>query len=124
MVGSSGRQRVPCDALSDFSIPKPPKIVLNIFSEICNSFFKKISHSSSEISTLACIRDALLPKLISGDQIMQILNLSPGPKVAQIIEEIKDLTRFSRVGFSLAIDCLDLERNKIGAQSQAIDQLW
>lgn len=45
------------------------------------------------------------PKLISGDQIMQILNLKPGPKVAQIIEEIKDL---------------QLE-NKITTEKQAIE---
>lgn len=31
------------------------------------------------------------PKLISGNQIMQILNIPAGPKVAQIIQEIQDL---------------------------------
>ena len=64
MVGSSGRQRVPSDALADFYLPQAPLSILNAFSSLADSLLGRISHASQENSTLSELRDALLPRLI------------------------------------------------------------
>jgi len=67
MVGSSGRQRVPSDALADFYLPQAPLSILNAFSSLADSLLGRITHASQENSTLSELRDALLPRLISGE---------------------------------------------------------
>ena len=67
MVGSSGRQRVPSDALADFCLAQAPMSILNAFSSLADSLLECISHASKENLTLSELRDALLPRLISGE---------------------------------------------------------
>ena len=67
MVGSSGRQRVPSNALAGFQMSLPPDYLVDCFSVLCRSFLKKINKASAESATLSSIRDTFLPKLISGE---------------------------------------------------------
>jgi type I restriction enzyme S subunit len=45
----------------------PNKGVLNVFSRLAGALLAKIAHNDHESRTLAALRDALLPKLISGE---------------------------------------------------------
>lgn len=67
MTGSSGRQRVPVDCFSHFEMPEPPTNVLAQFRDATAVLFHRIKANSAERRTLAELRDALLPKLISGE---------------------------------------------------------
>lgn len=67
MTGSSGRQRVPADCFSNFLIVAPPKEIAEVFGKMISGFQTAIKIKDEESSTLAAIRDALLPKLISGE---------------------------------------------------------
>lgn len=67
MTGSSGRQRVPADCFSNFFIVNPPKDVAEIFGKMVSTLQATIKTTDEESRTLAAIRDALLPKLISGE---------------------------------------------------------
>ena len=67
MTGTTGRQRVPasCFDYYQFSVPTTP--IAQRFSEIVQPFMKKIRANSEQSRTLSKIRDALLPKLLSGE---------------------------------------------------------
>ena len=67
MTGSSGRQRVPVDALDSYFLALPSDAVAKAFGNVVKPLFKRITHANLECRTLAAIRDALLPKLISGE---------------------------------------------------------
>ena len=67
MSGTSGRQRVQAAALSGFSIPRPSGAVASEFGRVARSLLEQASTATNECRQLASIRDALLPKLISGD---------------------------------------------------------
>lgn len=67
MVGSSGRQRVVESILNEFPITIPDKGTLDVFSKTVSEQFSLIRNNSKESSTLAQIRDNLLPKLMSGE---------------------------------------------------------
>jgi type I restriction enzyme S subunit len=67
MVGSSGRQRVPSDAVSAFTLPLPPEEILLKFGLLATDLMRKISERAAQSSILSTIRDTLLPKLISGE---------------------------------------------------------
>lgn len=68
MVGSSGRQRVQNACFDSFYIVCPTDLkVLRKFSEITQPMFQKAREQAKESSTLAKLRDNLLPKLISGE---------------------------------------------------------
>jgi type I restriction enzyme S subunit len=45
----------------------PSKALLIAFNEFCHPIYKKIETNTNEIETLISLRDALLPKLISGE---------------------------------------------------------
>ncbi len=66
MTGSSGRQRVPIDCFSHFAMPEPPATVAKRFEAVTSPLFDRIKANADESRTLAHLRDALLPKLISG----------------------------------------------------------
>ncbi len=67
MTGSSGRQRVPVSALSNYRLPLPGGgKVSEVFGEIVQPFFLLASRNAEKSRTLAALRDTLLPKLISG----------------------------------------------------------
>ena len=67
MSGTSGRQRVPPAALRGFLIVVPPRRLAAGFGEVAGSLFERASKAGHESRTLAALRDALLPKLISGE---------------------------------------------------------
>ena len=67
MVGSSGRQRVPSDAVSGFTLPLPPEEILVKFGLLATDLMRRISSNADQSAILSKIRDALLPKLISGE---------------------------------------------------------
>ncbi len=67
MTGSSGRQRVPADALRHFLLPRAPAAVAIAFGRAVRPSFLRASALARENRTLAALRDALLPKLISGE---------------------------------------------------------
>jgi len=67
MTGSSGRQRVPAESLSHFRLVAPPKPIAEYFGKIIKPLFERASAAAKESRTLAALRDALLPKLISGE---------------------------------------------------------
>lgn len=67
MTGSSGRQRVSAGALPGFRLAVPPAEVLDRFGAVTDPLFKRITANTRESSTLADLRDTLLPKLISGE---------------------------------------------------------
>lgn len=71
MTGSSGRQRVPADSLEHFRLAMPVEAasvhVTAAFGRSVHSLFARNAQAVQECRTLAAMRDALLPKLISGE---------------------------------------------------------
>ena len=69
MTGSSGRQRVPADSLDKYSIATPDidSQVFRHFGNLVSPTFDRIKAAMVQSRTLAALRDALLPKLISGE---------------------------------------------------------
>jgi type I restriction enzyme S subunit len=67
MTGSSGRQRVPSDSLAQFEIAVPSDKVAMEFGYLVKPLFARARAASEECRVLAALRDALLPRLISGE---------------------------------------------------------
>ena len=68
MTGTSGRQRVPATAISNYRMTVPNGLgVPKIFGELIKSLFSLASQNADESRTLATLRDTLLPKLMSGE---------------------------------------------------------
>lgn len=67
MTGSSGRQRVPAECFANFHIAYPSKPIAERFSDITHPLMKTIRANVMQSATLAKLRDALLPKLLSGE---------------------------------------------------------
>jgi type I restriction enzyme S subunit len=68
MTGSSGRQRVRTSALEHYTLPMPrhPQIG-QCFGELTDPLFERAAGGARESRVLAELRDALLPRLISGE---------------------------------------------------------
>ena len=67
MTGTSGRQRVPAKALSDFPLVAPSEAVAKNFGKLIGPLFTQASANTRESRPLAALRDTLLAKLMSGD---------------------------------------------------------
>ena len=67
MTGTSGRQRVPAKALSQFMLSSPSERVAARFGRVVQPLLVRASKAVHESRVLAAMRDALLPKLVSGD---------------------------------------------------------
>ena len=67
MTGTSGRQRVQVDALAPYLLPFPPADVWANFSSLVSPVFASIELSRKASRSIAIQRDALLPKLVSGE---------------------------------------------------------
>jgi type I restriction enzyme S subunit len=67
MTGTSGRQRVPPEALSHFLMIRPPNELAEIFGRTVKPLFTRAHTAAEESHTLAALREALLPKLLSGE---------------------------------------------------------
>jgi type I restriction enzyme S subunit len=66
MSGTSGRQRVSADAIAGYQLVIPPDPIAHAFAESVGNLFKLIKSQDEQSKNLAQIRDALLPKLMSG----------------------------------------------------------
>jgi len=67
LEGSSGRQRVNVDHLSNFSISLPADRIISDFNAAMHGVEPKLSTNGKQIRTLIALRDVLLPKLMSGE---------------------------------------------------------
>ena len=67
MNGSSGRQRVSAETVGQYRLPLFDKHSLVLFKEVVSPMFLKMSYNFLENMRLAELRDALLPKLMSGE---------------------------------------------------------
>jgi type I restriction enzyme S subunit len=69
MTGSSGRQRVPPMSLSKYPLALPPieSPIFAAFGEIVEPLFRRMRIDRDQNHRLAGLRDALLPKLLSGE---------------------------------------------------------
>jgi type I restriction enzyme S subunit len=67
MTGTSGRQRVQADLLGHYRLPRASAAVASAFGHVIKPLFVRSSASVRESRTLTALRDALLPKLISGE---------------------------------------------------------
>lgn len=67
MTGSSGRQRVPAEALKYFQVAEPPRRLAEAFGRAVKPGFSRSRAAFRESRTLAALRNTLLPKLISGE---------------------------------------------------------
>jgi type I restriction enzyme, S subunit len=67
MTGSSGRQRVPASCLESYTVAPPPAGVTTKFDGTVAPMIRRVAANHDENVTLAGLRDALLPKLISGE---------------------------------------------------------
>jgi len=66
MVGSSGRQRVSAASLAGFLVNRPTDEALTNFGAAASKIFVHMKSLENESRTLAALRDALLPQLMSG----------------------------------------------------------
>ncbi len=67
MCGTSGRQRVPAASLDQFMLAVPAAEVAGAFGKIAQTIMNTMKAKDEESRTLAAIRGALLPRLISGE---------------------------------------------------------
>lgn len=67
MTGTSGRQRVDTGCFNYYWLAVPPKSVAEQFDHKVEPWFQAIKANDDESHVLATIRDALLPKLVSGE---------------------------------------------------------
>jgi type I restriction enzyme, S subunit len=87
MTGSSGRQRVQIGALHDFKLATPPDdATWSGTAELMRSTLRKTRALWSEARILTSIRDALLPKLISG-QIRVPDIADPGEVIEPLVDD-------------------------------------
>lgn len=75
MNGSSGRQRVSGNDIANYVMPEITKDTLNIVCEKLHGIMEAIKNNSFESRRLAEIRDALLPRLMSGELYPKETNL-------------------------------------------------
>ena len=75
MSGTSGRQRVPAAALAGFTIPTPPSPVATAFGRTAQVLLRRARAAVDQCRVLANCRDALLPKLVSGE--VRVTGLDP-----------------------------------------------
>jgi type I restriction enzyme S subunit len=66
MSGTSGRQRIQNDVLSQFLVAVPNEPIAKAFSELVMTIHESIREGHLQVSTLSELRDTLLPRLISG----------------------------------------------------------
>lgn len=65
MSGTSGRQRVPYDALSKFNVAVAPASIMEAFAEIVEPVLARSSAAIRESKKLVEMRDLMLPRLLS-----------------------------------------------------------
>jgi len=84
MTGSSGRQRVQKDALKTYKIAYPPRYIIEEFHKLVYPIFNLVYQNHLESKILAQTRDALLPKLLSGE-----IRVRVNENIEQIVPQIE-----------------------------------
>jgi type I restriction enzyme S subunit len=82
MTGSSGRQRVPTEALGDFLLAVPPGRVAELFAGMVEPLFARSKTVIGQSRSVIALRNALLPKLISGELRIASTDRTVGSEVA------------------------------------------
>lgn len=67
MTGSSGRQRVPTSCYDKYLVPSPDARVAKVFGDAASPALTQMHANILQSRTLATLRDALLPRLLSGE---------------------------------------------------------
>lgn len=67
MTGSSGRQRVPAEALSNFVVAMPNAAIATAFGQVTGPLMLRAKACASENQQLGDCRDTLLPGLVCGE---------------------------------------------------------
>lgn len=67
MTGSSGRQRVPTESLSQYEFPQADAEVWKAFERIVGPMFERMKLNNNQNRALRKLRDAILPGLVSGE---------------------------------------------------------
>ena len=67
MSGTSGRQRVPAQALFQFMCVRPSESVAQVFEKIVRPIMRRASAAARESRRLSRLRDTLLPRLLAGE---------------------------------------------------------
>jgi type I restriction enzyme S subunit len=67
MTGTSGRQRVSAECFNSYLVVVPPTPIAKRFGQFVGPIMSALKAHDNESHTLAAIRDALLPKLLSGE---------------------------------------------------------
>ena len=75
MTGTSGRQAVPANCLNNFTVAVPPPELAEKFGQFALAVFAEMKAHDDESRTLAALRDALMPKLLSGGLRVPLSNL-------------------------------------------------
>jgi type I restriction enzyme S subunit len=90
MSGSSGRQRVPDDIFDHILISIPPDEIVKKFNIIAHPLFEMITTNAKENQILTQIRDALLPKLLSGEIRVKVDLEKEFPEQVKKLKEIRE----------------------------------
>ena len=67
MTGTSGRQRVPAEAVAAYILAVPPSPVAEAFGDLVQPWFERAMCLGRQSRSLATLRDTLLPKLLSAE---------------------------------------------------------
>jgi type I restriction enzyme S subunit len=67
MTGTSGRQRAPADCLDSYPIVVPTEAIGRLFGQRVDSLFAMMKANDEKTAELTKTRDALLPKLLTGE---------------------------------------------------------
>ena len=78
MTGTSGRQRVPAEAVSDYLLAAPPGGAAEAFGEFVRPWFERSTHLTRQSRALGEQRDLLLPPLLEGD--VQVRGIEEGAR--------------------------------------------
>lgn len=82
MTGTSGRQRVPAEAIADYILAVPPSTVALAFGGLVQPWFERVTRLGRQSSALKTLRDTLLPKLLSGELRVRGAEQAPAPAPA------------------------------------------
>ena len=75
MNGSSGRQRVSGNDIANYVMPEITNETMDVVSEKLHGIMEVIKNNSLESRHLSEIRDALLPRLMSGELKLEEVNM-------------------------------------------------
>ena len=66
-TGTSGRQRVPAEAIAAYILASPPPGVALAFGSLIHPWFERVTCLGRQSCALETLRDTLLPRLLSGE---------------------------------------------------------